>query len=531
MKKNKSTNANSSEFSIIPLSSVVESKSNPRKTFDPKSLAELTQSILEKGVIEPIIVRRVGKSFEIVAGARRFRAAVNAKVSTIPCIVRDLSDAEALEFSVIENNQREDVHPVEESDGFAALVSSGTYGKGADAIEAIASKLGRTPAYVRQRIALHSLCDEARKEWLNGLLTFAHAHMLMRLSPEIQLACVKHVVYETKYNSKTDSHVPSKTRRKEPKSPSSLKEFIQKEFVREIAKASFDTSDALLIKQAGACTSCPKRSSVQSNLFGEGKGPDLCLDGSCFALKTKQSLIALIETERKKHSKVILFGGYRDLDGLGAKEDRNKYEIARQSEEGAIRAIVIDTWSSDFGKCKWVKKRKSSSSQSNKFKEQEKERARNAKVENLYRHRLITTICEKGANIALDEILIAFYKRCDQNTQKTIARIMSWEFIKSQHGHYSGDATIDSVFDSLDASAKRKLAVCLFAQSEIAINSYSNAKPERLETLAKSMKIDTTKLKRSVTVDLAPKVKPNKQPAKRSPAKKAPVKGKKRGAK
>jgi ParB family chromosome partitioning protein len=106
----------------IPMKELVESNANPRKSFDEGALDELAESIRSKGVLSPLLVRRVNGHFEIVPGARRYRAAQWAGLEEIPVRVSTFSDAEALEIQIIENIQRADVHPFEEAQGFRALL-------------------------------------------------------------------------------------------------------------------------------------------------------------------------------------------------------------------------------------------------------------------------------------------------------------------------------------------------------------------------------------------------------------------------
>src|SRR6202042_3507523 len=113
---------NATEYRNVSLSLLSESKTNPRRIFEDAALKELTESIRVQGVLSPLLVRPVTEqSFEIVAGARRYRAAQMAEAATVPVRIVALTDAEALEAQLIENLQRRDVHPMEEAKGFRAL--------------------------------------------------------------------------------------------------------------------------------------------------------------------------------------------------------------------------------------------------------------------------------------------------------------------------------------------------------------------------------------------------------------------------
>jgi ParB/RepB/Spo0J family partition protein len=170
------------DFQSIPLEQLAPSKHNPRKHFDPTRLDELTASIKEKGVLQPLLVRPNGtRGYEIVAGERRYRAAKAAGLTEIPAIVRQLNDTEVVECQTIENLQREDVHPLEEAAGYHALMKLGKY----DAAR-IAARVGRSVKYVYDRMKLLELSKEAQDLFWKGKIQAGHAILLARLSPADQ---------------------------------------------------------------------------------------------------------------------------------------------------------------------------------------------------------------------------------------------------------------------------------------------------------------------------------------------------------
>ena len=142
-----------SEYRSLPLESLTESPINPRRTFNDAALQELAESIRTQGVLSPLLVRPKGpQTYEIVAGARRYRAAQLAGLETAPVRIVELTDAQALETSIVENLQRRDVHPLDEANGFAALMrlEEPKY-----SVEQIAAKVGKAPAFIT------SLCGQA----------------------------------------------------------------------------------------------------------------------------------------------------------------------------------------------------------------------------------------------------------------------------------------------------------------------------------------------------------------------------------
>ena len=174
---------------LSPLS-ITESKTNPRKHFDPEKLQQLAASIREHGILEPLLVRPVmdGESindYELVAGARRYRAAKLAQFKPLPCIVRTLTDLEALEIQVTENLQRDDLHPLEEAEGYRLLMQ-----RHGHKVEAVAARLGRSVKYVYDRVKLLALTKEAQELFLAGKITAGHAVILARLRPADQARVV-----------------------------------------------------------------------------------------------------------------------------------------------------------------------------------------------------------------------------------------------------------------------------------------------------------------------------------------------------
>jgi ParB/RepB/Spo0J family partition protein len=174
--------APSAELRYLALAALIESPLNPRRHFDATKLRELTDSIAKVGVLTPLVVRpSPGNRFEIGAGHRRFRAAKEAGLATVPCRVLSLDDTAFLELLVTENGQRADVHPLEEADGYRSLMERAGYD-----VARIAERVGRSIPYVYDRLKLLQLTPAAKKLFLAGAFTAGHAVVLARLSPADQ---------------------------------------------------------------------------------------------------------------------------------------------------------------------------------------------------------------------------------------------------------------------------------------------------------------------------------------------------------
>ena len=173
---------NSSEFQYVAIDQIHESATNPRRTFDEAKLYELAESIRGNGLIQPITVRPNNTGFEIVAGARRFRAAQLAELFSLPARIVDIDDAQALEWQLVENSQRVDVHPYEEAQGFERLLDMPGYD-----VATLVEKSGKSPAHVYARLSLLQLIPSVAEAFGKELITASHANLLARLPQEHQL--------------------------------------------------------------------------------------------------------------------------------------------------------------------------------------------------------------------------------------------------------------------------------------------------------------------------------------------------------
>lgn len=141
---------------IIPLEEIAPNPDQPRQNLG--DLSELIASIREKGVLEPLLVRKVGGRFQIIAGERRYRAAIEAGLDEVPCIIRETSDAEMMELALIENLQRKDLTPFEEADGLKALAENYGYTH-----EMMAEKLGKSRSSTTEMLSLTAMPDDVRE--------------------------------------------------------------------------------------------------------------------------------------------------------------------------------------------------------------------------------------------------------------------------------------------------------------------------------------------------------------------------------
>lgn len=275
---------------LIELKRLHASPLNPRKTMG--SLADVTGSFKTVGQISPLLVRPHAKKagdFEVVCGHRRRAAGVELKWTHLLCVVRDLSDREAIECMLVENTARADVPPLEEAEAYAALHSPPHN----LSVEEIAARVGKSESHVYQRIRVsQKLVDAGKKAVASGKLQFSGAIVVTRLEDAAeQRQAVAEIIRNV-----GDAGASADSAR-----------WVVGRFLRVLSNAPFDTGDAKLVPAAGACTACPKRSDKQAALFAEADDKKVarCMDGACWTKKDEVRKAAVLEKAKKTGLEVV----------------------------------------------------------------------------------------------------------------------------------------------------------------------------------------------------------------------------------
>jgi ParB/RepB/Spo0J family partition protein len=299
---------------MIALASIFIAKTNPRKTHDKLKHEELTSSIKLKGVLQPILVRpRNADSFEIVAGERRFKAAKAAGLEQIPAQVKELTDAEALEAAVIENGQREDLHPLEEAEGYEALLKCKHPDGVPYTVNDIADRVGKSGSYVYKKLTLCRLCAEGRKAFYDGKIDFSRALLLARINGDnLQREAMKEIT-EVRFAGD------------EPMTMREAQLHVQQHYMLALDKAPFSPKDATLVPKAGACTDCPKRTGNSPELFADVKSGDVCTDPPCFDSKRQAHTIRLVDAAKAKGTEVISGKDAKKIAPMGVRNELKGY--------------------------------------------------------------------------------------------------------------------------------------------------------------------------------------------------------------
>ena len=259
-------------FQTIALTRIHESTTNPRSIFDESKLAELAASLRTQGLIQPITVRPNSDGYEIVAGARRFRAAQLAELTELPVRIVQLSDEQSLEWQIIENSQRVDVHPYEEARGYQRLLDLPGYD-----VATLAEKTGKSDSHIYARLALLQLIPEVAEAFQTERITASHANLISRLPQEKQAEAFAQC-WRKDYQDKEAHLLPAKY----------LSAWIANNVYLPLDDSPFDREDSTLNPDSGACSNCPRRSGYNTSLFSDVTGGDQCLDGTCYHIKLNE---------------------------------------------------------------------------------------------------------------------------------------------------------------------------------------------------------------------------------------------------
>lgn len=186
---------------------IIPNRFQPRLTFDEKALQELSDSIKVHGVIQPLVLRKVGNKYEIIAGERRYKASCMAGLKKVPAIVRELTDNESAEIALIENIQRKNLSSIEEAQSYKILLDRGYLTQ-----EELASKLGISQPTIANKLRLLNLCDEVQNALLNEQISERHARSLLQIqNPDEQKRMLDRIVKERLTVKQLDNEIKKMT--------------------------------------------------------------------------------------------------------------------------------------------------------------------------------------------------------------------------------------------------------------------------------------------------------------------------------
>lgn len=502
---------------LIPLKHLHESKLNPRKTF--VGLEDLAASIKELGVLVPLLVREHKDGFEILAGARRFRASKMAGVEEVPCRILeskmdDTADVGAIEVILTENLQREDVHPMEEADVFAELLQR----LNGD-MDELAKRLAKPRSFLRQRLQLIKLIPEARKLFEAHRTTLDSAMQIARLQKGDQ----KTVVGWFKDQGLTSSR---------------LRDMIDDHFMLELKGVPWKLDDAKLDPKAGACLSCPKRTGTEKDLFADmAKDGDRCTDSACFSGKAEKYLEirkAAIESSGEKGVK------YAYSEWVQGKERKDALLSSdwRQTKKGACKdtkpllllefkhfgKLVYGCTADNCATCGGGTRETRSASDT--YQAQAKKQRQKDKLEKELRQRVLKAVLEaskEGGDVLLRRVLTVTFDRLWHQASVDLCRFLAAhldpEFVPTK-SKFGGTDTTNARAKIKSAGPGSLQSIALALSFATDLSPHNNGKD--LYEYAKSVGVDVKALEKQVAADL-------KKPAKKetkAEAKPSKTKGK-----
>ena len=312
---------NATEYRELPLALLNESKTNPRRVFDDVSLRELAASIRSQGVLSPLLVRPLTENgFEIVAGARRYRAAQMAEAVTVPVRIKQMGDAEVLEAQLVENLIRAEIHPMEEAEGFARLLA---LEEPKYSIEQLGARVGKSAVFIASRLKLIDLVPVAVDAFHANEIGVGHALLLAKLPADQQEQALSACFKEAYNGSQNPARILLPVR--------NLQFWIETNVLLILKDAHFDKRDAQLVPTAGSCADCPKRTGHNKLLFGDdlGKQGDQCTDPRCYNAKLAAHVAKTVAAKPNLVQISTAYGGQKEGSPV---LPRNKYTAIRDDK-------------------------------------------------------------------------------------------------------------------------------------------------------------------------------------------------------
>ena len=199
-------NSREKEIIEVALDDIIPNRFQPRLSFDEQGLNELAESIRQHGIIQPLVLRKIGDKYEIIAGERRYKASYIAGLTTVPAVIIDLNDNESAEVAIVENIQRRDLSPIEEAKSYKKLLDRGYLTQ-----DQLAGRMGKTQATISNKLRLLNLDEEVQDALLNNKISERHARSLLRLEDKYMQRKVLEEILEKRLNVRdTESLISNK---------------------------------------------------------------------------------------------------------------------------------------------------------------------------------------------------------------------------------------------------------------------------------------------------------------------------------
>lgn len=532
---------------FLPLNLCRAASLNPRKRFAKEALEELANSIEKHGVMQPVLARPIpgakpgGLLYEIVAGERRFRGSKlvaerrkESDIAMIPAIVRELTDFEALELATTENLHRDDLHPLEEAEGFEGLLLKPVAGGEFKpkriqgfTVDELAARIGKSRGYVFASLKLLSLIPAAREAFYSDKISKSVAILLARMPASVQAPATKEVL-----QGWGGDPYPFKQ----------ASELLQRKFMLKLGEAPFKITDESLVPDAGSCKACPKRTGASPDLFNDVHA-DVCTDPSCFENKKDAHQERLIAQAKEQGREVIMgaaakkvmpgkydssLKGYMRLDRVSYELDANKSLGKLLGKDAPAVALFEDPHTHELHevvrtddamqalKAKGVIKSAKLPSRP----DAERKAEAKAKAETLWR----TTVAQRAVDAILKqefdeldvhawllpEVAISMWNRMDFETTKRARKLLAWPD--------EGGGDVEKKLRALNAAELDQALLAMAIAGQLHVNQYSTSgKPGRLLEVAGHLGIDGAAVR--AELDAATKAKAKKPAGKKTPTK------------
>lgn len=503
------------EYRNLPLTQLQESPTNPRRRFDERALQELAASFTTQGVLQPLLVRAVDSDkYEVVAGARRFRAAKLAALNEVPVRIVELSDAAVRESQLTENLLREDVHPYEEALALSGLLQ--LEGAHYD-VSSIAARLGKSPTYITTRIRLTELQPSIAEAFLADQMGVGHALEIAKL-PQAQQEKAFDAVFRTVWNGGTQSRVALPLR--------DFTAWVQQNILLSLDSVPFDKNDTTLVPEAGSCAECPKRTGFNTLLFGEMSNRDQCTDAACLNNKVGR----FVERKIAEKPKLIQITTARVTQGDSAVLPRTRYvalQLAKGNKskqplspyqkpckhmaeaivvDGAERGLTVKVCAEPSCAVHFADRRTPDPAQLAKEREQRRKEIEKQKLETTVRHRVLAEVLNKvGAPLDRADLVLvasAMLEKTEPLRRETLARRHKVVDGSSSEVTYPQvQKGLARLLRQLDESGLSKLIVetALLCSVESALQDETDV----LTTTAKRHRVDVAKVRKTVEAEFA----------------------------
>ena len=260
------------QFEVLSIKNIVPDPNQPRKYYDEVAMQELTDSVRESGILQPILVREQPDRHDhylIVCGERRYRASKAAGLKTIPAVIRKISDEEALQLQIVENLQRKDVHPMEEAVAFKSFIEGKNW-----SFDEIAKRVGKSDYYVKQRLKLNSLTERFQQLFYHNKMSISTALDVAKLEASTQEEMFAEIIGDADL--------------KNPEFKLELAGYYLAKYQGKLKNANFDTLDKDLFPSMGPCDTCQFNSSALK-LFPNDDQSATCGNIKCFKEKTERA--------------------------------------------------------------------------------------------------------------------------------------------------------------------------------------------------------------------------------------------------